>query len=25
MRLHVVELLDMPIINITPRVIRAWH
>lgn len=25
MRLHMVELLDMPIINITPPVIRAWH
>jgi integrase len=25
MRLHLVELLDMPIINITPPVIRAWH
>lgn len=25
MRLHMVELLDMPIANITPPVIRAWH
>lgn len=25
MRLHMAELLDMPIISITPPVIRAWH
>lgn len=25
MRLHMVELLDMPIVSITPPVIRAWH
>ena len=25
MRLHMAELLDMPIINITPPVVRAWH
>lgn len=25
MRLHLVELLDMPIVNITPPVVRAWH
>ncbi|MEO6411918.1 MAG: site-specific integrase [Pedococcus sp.] len=25
MRLHMVELLDTPIISITPPVIRAWH
>lgn len=25
MRLHLVELLDMPIIAITPPIVRAWH
>ncbi len=25
MRLHMAELLDMPIVNITPPLVRAWH
>lgn len=25
MRLHMAELLDMPIVTITPPVVRAWH
>jgi integrase len=25
MRLHLLELLDMPILTITPPIVRAWH